>query len=184
MRVLPSFQKTSSATISFRAQILYITMQWQVSSLLYGQLIWILVIYFDMILVYFIMILYIMILHIMILYIMIYIMILLFSKMYHYMIHFWKHSYSFNSTFSFKRNLTTNSHLINTRGIFNWKDFGWNMKYKPQLCIKRSVWASKQRGSPGQNGTFCPGFLEYRLGSKFPKWLENPNWKQFKKLVG
>ena len=101
-----------------------------------------------------------------------------------YMIHFWKYRYSSNSTFHFAGNLMTNSRLIDTRGVFNWHDFGPEARYEPQLCIKKSVWTSHQRGHPGENGEFYPGFLEYRLGQKLSKWLENPNYSQFKKLGG
>ena len=78
----------------------------------------------------------------------------------------------------------TNSRLIDTRGVFNWNDFGPETRYEPQLCIKKSVWTSHQRGRPGENGTFYPGFIEYRLGEKLSEWLENPNYSQFEKLGG
>ena len=35
-----------------------------------------------------------------------------------------------------------------------------------------------------KNGTFYPGFIEYRLGEKLSEWLENPNYSQFEKLGG
>ena len=101
-----------------------------------------------------------------------------------YMMHFWKYRYSSNSKFHFKGNLMTNLRLIDTRGVFNWNDFGPEARYEPQLCIKKSVWTSHQWGHPGENGTFYPGFIEYRLGEKLSEWLENPNYSQFEKLGG
>ena len=89
-----------------------------------------------------------------------------------YMMHFWKYRYSSNSKFHFKGNLMTNSRLFDTRGVFNWNDFGPEARYEPQLCIKKSVWTSHQRGHPGENGTFYPGFTEYRLGKNFLNGLK------------
>ena len=45
----------------------------------------------------------------------------------------------------------TNSRLIDTRGVFNWNDFGPEARYEPQLCIKKSLRTSHKRGHPGEN---------------------------------
>ena len=74
-----------------------------------------------------------------------------------YMVHFWNHRYSPDSMHEYIGDLIKNSNLVETNKVFQWEDFPTEWRYKPELCIKRTKWPSKQNRHPGENEDFYKG---------------------------
>lgn len=74
-----------------------------------------------------------------------------------YMLHFWKYRHNVHSSPQYKGDLVKNSDLIETGSSYHWEEFPPEWRYKPELCIKRMIWPSKQQGHPGENGDFYKG---------------------------